>query len=44
MKKLIKKTAKSALNLLNIAAYPLRYSDTSIKNTYLPGGNAFGTI
>jgi len=37
--------AKSALNLLNITAYPLPYSDiTSIKNTNFPHGNGFGII
>jgi len=38
-------TDKSALSILNITPYPLPYSDiTSIKNTYLPGGNTFGLI
>jgi len=38
-------TSKSAIILLNVTAYPLRYSDTtsSIKN-HVPSSNTFGIL
>jgi len=37
-------TTKSAIILLNVTAYPLRYSDTSSIKNHVPSSNTFGIL